>query len=150
VASCLDYLGIFPVDQQPIAGGVCLAESSDRLDAECLNCAGVPEDSVCWWQINLNAHPQYDRERLRTDPAYCAQAAYDVSNGGTNWHPWSTYTNGAYLRFIDQAAAGAPADGGASAAAAPAPAAASQEPADRSGLVLLGFAAVALYVAGVI
>ena len=61
---------------------------------------GVPEHSVCWWQINLNAHPQYDRARLMSDPAYCAQAAFEVWQGA-GWNAWSTYKNGAYLAFVD-------------------------------------------------
>jgi hypothetical protein len=62
----------------------------------------VAEDSNCWWQINLNAHPQYDGARLRSDPAYCAQAALEVWQGA-GWDAWSTYKNGSYLAFVDAA-----------------------------------------------
>lgn len=38
-----------------------------------------------------------------------AKAAYDISHGGTNFSPWTTYTSGAFQRFLgpSQAAAGA-------------------------------------------
>ena len=31
------------------------------------------------------------------------QAAYDISKGGTDFSPWTTYTNGAYQRFLPTA-----------------------------------------------
>jgi hypothetical protein len=47
-----------------------------------------------------------DARRL-FDPAFNAQAAYVISNGGTNWKPWSTYTTSnpkrSYRRWIDKA-----------------------------------------------
>ena len=41
------------------------------------------------------------------DPATNARAAYAISGGGTNWKPWTTYTSGAYRKYLDgqQAAA---------------------------------------------
>lgn len=51
------------------------------------------------WQILPSAHPEFVVGRL-TDPAYNANAAWKVSAGGTNWQPWVTYTNGAYLAFM--------------------------------------------------
>lgn len=49
-----------------------------------------PEDSIGLFQVNMLAHPQYDPERLATDPLYAAQAAYEISGGGTNFNPWTT------------------------------------------------------------
>lgn len=46
--------------------------------------------SIGLWQIYTKAHPQYDRLKL-TDPDYNAQAAFEISGGGRNWMPWSTY-----------------------------------------------------------
>lgn len=66
-----------------------------------------PEESVGLWQINLMAHPQYDGERLATDVMYAAQAAYDVSGGGTNFRPWTAYLKGAYKGFLAGATAAA-------------------------------------------
>jgi murein DD-endopeptidase MepM/ murein hydrolase activator NlpD len=57
------------------------------------------------WQINHQAHPQYDTTRLLSDPLYNAQAAYAVSGGGANWSPWTTYTSGAYQQFLPAAEA---------------------------------------------
>jgi cell wall-associated NlpC family hydrolase len=34
------------------------------------------------------------------DPRINARVAYQMSNGGTNWQPWTTYTRGAYLKYL--------------------------------------------------
>ena len=78
---------------------VALAESSGSPTAHCLNCAGVPEDSRGLWQINVNAHPQYAGVNLY-DPLTNAKAAFAVSSGGSNFNPWSTFTNGAYKQYL--------------------------------------------------
>jgi hypothetical protein len=54
--------------------------------------------SIGLWQINVPAHPEYDEQSLY-DPTYNAHAAYSISSGGTNWNPWTTYRNGAYLQW---------------------------------------------------
>lgn len=56
------------------------------------------EDSVGLWQISLVYHPEYDKETLK-DPRANADAAYKLSSGGSNWHPWSTYPV-LYLAFV--------------------------------------------------
>jgi hypothetical protein len=43
------------------------------------------------------------------DPMVNAKAMAMISNKGTNWRPWSTYTNGAYKEFMDTAGGAAPA-----------------------------------------
>jgi hypothetical protein len=48
------------------------------------------ERSFGLWQINTLANPQFDEAKL-FDPAYAAAAAFQVSQGGTNWSPWTTY-----------------------------------------------------------
>lgn len=63
--------------------------------------------SVGRWQIrSLKAETgtgQWrDANRLR-DPAFNARAAYAISAGGSNWSPWSTYTNGTYRRHLNEA-----------------------------------------------
>lgn len=61
------------------------------------------EDSRGLWQINLYAHPQYDGNKLY-DAEYNAQAAWEVySRSNHTWRPWTTYTRGTYLQFMDQA-----------------------------------------------
>ena len=42
-----------------------------------------------------------DIQRLLNNPAEQVRAAMKISNGGSNLRPWSTYTNGAYLKFLD-------------------------------------------------
>jgi hypothetical protein len=81
------------------AVAVALAESGGDPGAHCLNCAGVPEDSQGLWQINLNAHPQYQGINMY-DPLTNAKAAFAVSSGGSNFNPWSTFTNGAYKKYL--------------------------------------------------
>lgn len=49
------------------------------------------ERSFGLFQVNTIAHPEYDEGRL-LDPDYNARAAFVLSSGGTNWHPWGTYT----------------------------------------------------------
>lgn len=49
-----------------------------------------------------------DARRLN-DPAFNARSAFNISGGGSNFKPWSTYTSGAYVHFTTEAkvAAGA-------------------------------------------
>jgi hypothetical protein len=56
--------------------------------------------SLKHWQ-DYNS-PQRDAKRL-TDADFNAQSAFKISKGGTNWKPWSTYNNGAFLKYIDDA-----------------------------------------------
>ena len=43
-----------------------------------------------------------DIERLLNDPAEQVKAALQISGGGRNYKPWSTYTNGSYRKFLDE------------------------------------------------
>lgn len=65
------------------------------------------------WQINMASHPSYDRERLK-EPEYNGGAAFDISGGGSNWRPWTTFRRGLYRPFLARAraAVAAPASGG--------------------------------------
>lgn len=79
-----------------LAAAIALAESG-----------GVPnalaqterETSVGLWQINLLAWPKYTREDM-SDPQKNARAALEISKGGNDWRPWTTYTTGAYQRYL--------------------------------------------------
>lgn len=42
-----------------------------------------------------------DIEALTGNPAAQVQAALSISGGGTNFRPWSTYTNGSYRQYLD-------------------------------------------------
>jgi hypothetical protein len=55
------------------------------------------------WQIHVPAHRQYDPQLLKT-PSYNAQAAFAVSLRGTDWRPWTQFTNGKYRQFYTPAA----------------------------------------------
>lgn len=48
----------------------------------------LPERSFGLWQVNTLSSPQYD-EGLLLDPRYNAQAAYELSRGGTYLAPWN-------------------------------------------------------------
>lgn len=81
-----------------IAAAVAMAESGGNPNA--LGDTTIdPRGSVGLWQIFRKAHPEYEGVDL-TDPDTNADAAYAISSGGTNWHPWSTFTSGAYLRYM--------------------------------------------------
>jgi Lysozyme like domain/Bacterial TSP3 repeat len=43
-----------------------------------------------------------DIQRLMNNPAEQVKAALKISGGGSNYRPWSTYTNGAYRKFLDE------------------------------------------------
>lgn len=80
-----------------LAAAIAMAESGGNPDALAVT---DREHSVGLWQINLLAHAQYDETMLH-DAAYNAKAAFDISQHGANWRPWSTYTNGSYKQFLD-------------------------------------------------
>jgi hypothetical protein len=82
---------------QVIAYAVACAESSKQ---PCV--AGDNGDSIGLWQINVPSHSEYDPNQL-TDPSYNANAAFQISSGGKNWKPWTTWNNGAYKQYIPEA-----------------------------------------------
>lgn len=67
------------------------------------------ENSIGLFQINLLAHPSYSEDDMR-DPDKNARAALNISRGGTDWGPWSTWWadpnhrkgpgQGAYKRYL--------------------------------------------------
>ncbi|MFJ6675615.1 type VII secretion target [Actinosynnema sp. NPDC091369] len=94
-----------------IAVAVALAESGG--DPRAHN-ATPPDNSYGLWQINMLGAmgPARRREfglesnRELFDPAENARAANKISGDGRSWTPWSTYTNGAYKRHLDEARRG--------------------------------------------
>ena len=79
------------------ATAIALAESNGDPNA-----IGDGGTSFGLWQIHTPAHPEVSAA-MAFDPATAAQIAYRLSNGGTNWTPWSTWTNGRYRLFLAQA-----------------------------------------------
>lgn len=74
--------------------------------------------SIGLWQIRSLKADQgtgrtRDAARLK-DPAFNARSMYEISNGGSDWSPWSVYTSGAYRANLDTVAAAT--SGGAGAA----------------------------------
>lgn len=86
------------------AAAIAMAESGGNPDAVGDTTITPPFGSVGLWQINVAAHPQYDPQSLH-DPNTNAAAALVISNGGTNFEPWSTFTSGAYRQFMPAAQA---------------------------------------------
>jgi len=60
--------------------------------------------SLGLFQINPEAHPQYNTQQLNSNALYNTIAALQVSNGATDFHPWTTANNGAAESFVSEAA----------------------------------------------
>jgi hypothetical protein len=84
------------------AVAIALAESSGNPSAVGdLNV--TPGGSIGLWQINLHYHPQYSAAQL-VDPQTNADAAFQIYQAaGDSFTPWSTFKNGAYMSFLNQA-----------------------------------------------
>jgi len=99
------------------AVAIALAESSGNPNA---HNAVPPDNSYGLWQINMLGSMGPARRKQfglssnnqLFDPVTNAKAAYAIAGGGKNFRPWSTYTSGAYLRYMSRAnkAAGNPSD----------------------------------------
>jgi hypothetical protein len=97
--------------QAETAAAIALAESGGNTNA--INNSAYPnrpgyhtpvagaqkEYSVGLWQINLLAHPSYTAAQMLTALGN-VRAAIAISGNGGNWHPWSTYTSGAYRAYL--------------------------------------------------
>lgn len=81
------------------AVAVALAESSGNPNA-----LGDGGASYGLWQINVQYHPEFGPNfQALYDPATNAQAAYSVySAAGRSFKPWTTFTSGAYAKFVSQ------------------------------------------------
>lgn len=88
-----------------IAVAVALCESSGNPKA-----AGDGGNSIGLWQIHMPSHPQFANERLLKQPLNNAKAAFQISKGGSNWQPWTTYRNGCYKKHLDNPGITAPGD----------------------------------------
>ncbi|WP_394832651.1 hypothetical protein LVJ94_39720 [Pendulispora rubella] len=83
-----------------ISIAVALAESQGWTRAVLINTDCSRDRGV--WQINSYWHSEVSDDQA-FDPAGCAAAAYNISSGGTNWTPWTTYNNGAYQQYMSRA-----------------------------------------------
>lgn len=87
----------FPADQVGTAVAVALAESGGRETVTHRNSNGTTDYGL--WQIN-SVHGSLLQQGDWRNPVDNAKMAMQVSGGGTNWHPWSTFSSGAYLLFL--------------------------------------------------
>lgn len=103
------------------AYAIAMAESSGNAQAHNGN-AGTGDNSYGLFQINmLGGMGPERRKRFNLssndalfDPLTNAKIAYQMSKGGTDWSPWSTFNRGDYKKFLGQSGAnvsGGPAPG---------------------------------------
>lgn len=78
-----------------LAAAIALAESGGSTGA--VN-RSSREYSIGLFQINVAKHTAFSAADMK-DPIKNARAAFKISKGGTNWTPWSVYTNGRYQQY---------------------------------------------------
>lgn len=89
-----------------IATAIALAESGGNTTS---HNPVPPDNSYGLWQINMlgSMGPARRKEFSISknedlyDPAINAAAMQKISSGGTNWKPWTTYTSGKYLLYMN-------------------------------------------------
>lgn len=77
----------------PIAAAIAMAESGGNTTATNQDSNGTVDRGL--WQINSVHGTQSSYDVMGN-----ARAAVAISNNGTNWSPWTTYTSGAYRQFL--------------------------------------------------
>ena len=95
-----------------MAYAIAMAESGGNAHAHNGN-AGTGDNSYGLFQINMLG--SMGPERLRQyglssnddlfDAVRNAKVAYEMSRGGTDWSPWSTFKSGAYRTYLGQSGA---------------------------------------------
>jgi murein DD-endopeptidase MepM/ murein hydrolase activator NlpD len=81
------------LDAEELDTAVRIAYAESGFNADAWNQSG--EDSRGFWQINTDAHGSPWGDLF--DPLTNAIAMCDISSGGSDWSPWTTYVSGAYL-----------------------------------------------------
>ena len=76
---------------------IALAESGGNDQASHVNTDGSIDRGVL--EINSRWHPEVSDSCAYT-PLCSFQSAYNISNKGTDFNPWTTYTTGAYLKYL--------------------------------------------------
>jgi len=79
------------------AAAVALAESGGETSAVGTNTDGSRDRGL--WQINDRWHPEVS-DACAFDAGCNARAAYAISQGWTDFSPWTTYRTGAYQQFV--------------------------------------------------
>jgi hypothetical protein len=75
---------------------IALAESRGKVRA-----VGDNGTSIGLWQIHVpTAPPPYNDRAKLFDADFNARAMATISHNGADWHPWTTYRNGMYRRYL--------------------------------------------------
>jgi len=75
---------------------IAMAESGGNVRA-----VGDHGDSIGLWQIHVPSAPkQWANRDMLKHGGFNAQAANAISNGGTNWQPWTTFRDGRYKQWL--------------------------------------------------
>lgn len=82
-----------PAGAAPIAAAIAMAESGGNSTATNNDSNGSTDRGL--WQINSVHGSQSTYDVMGN-----ARAAVAISNQGTNWSPWTTYTSGAYRQYL--------------------------------------------------
>lgn len=88
-----------------IIAAIALAESGGDPLKQHTNVDGSIDRGIL--QINNVYHSEVS-DSCAYNVACAFQAAYAISNGGTNFQPWVTYQTGAYQKYVSNAAAVSP------------------------------------------
>lgn len=107
LSSVIKQVG-FKGNSARIAYAIAMAESGGDPHSHNPN---PPDNSYGYFQINMLGDLGPERRaafHLRSNddlynPLTNAKAAYEISNGGKNWIPWTTYTSGKYKEYLSGA-----------------------------------------------
>jgi hypothetical protein len=83
-----------------VAVAVAMAESSCNPKAEYTNPGGCQDRGL--WQVDSCAHPNVS-EACAYDGQCNADAAWTISDQGSDWTPWTMYRNGTWKNFLADA-----------------------------------------------
>lgn len=105
------YEAGFRGESLEIAFAIVLAESGAKASAH-NDDESTGDDSYGIFQINMLGAMGPERRKLYGlksnkdlfHPPTNARVAFELSERGTNWQPWSTYTNGAYKKYYNRKA----------------------------------------------
>lgn len=91
----------FPAGTSQATGiAIIAAESGRDPNAKHVNADGSIDRGL--WQINSVFHSEVT-DTCAYDPVCSTAAAFKISNGGTDYTPWSTFNNGAYQIHMEAA-----------------------------------------------
>lgn len=80
---------------------ISMAESGGNTQAQnCSNPGGSCDRGLL--QINNYWHKEIS-DQCAYDPLCSFQAAYQISSGGTDFSPWTTFKSGAYTKYLNPA-----------------------------------------------